>query len=63
MTVDEFILKYCRTCGSQRCGGARDVPFRDACEHYQKEEALMNKGDQSDELYGGCRPNAGCRDE
>lgn len=43
MTIDEFILKYCRTCGSQRCGGARDVPFRDACEHYRKEKALMKE--------------------
>lgn len=60
MTMDEFILKYCRTCDSQRCGGARDVPFRDACEHYRKEEALIKKEVQSNESYGERRPDAGC---
>ena len=47
MTMEEFILKYCKACGSQRCGGVRDVPFRDACEHYRKEKALMKKDVQS----------------
>ena len=47
MTMEEFILKYCRMCGSQRCGGVRDEPFRDACEHYCKEKALMKKDAQS----------------
>ena len=37
MTNKEFSEKYCLLCGSQRCAGIEDEPFRDGCEHYQRE--------------------------
>lgn len=37
ITLDEFREKYCLRCGTQRCGGVTDEPFRDGCAHYQRE--------------------------
>lgn len=35
----EFSEKYCDMCGTQRCGGVEDEPFRDGCYHYRLEKA------------------------
>ena len=37
MTKKEFYNKYCRMCGTQRCGGPDDENFRDGCPFYRKE--------------------------
>lgn len=45
MTEKEFIEKYCLLCGTQRCGGINDIPFRDGCEYYRQEYQCNNTGD------------------
>lgn len=37
VTLNEFSEKYCLRCGSQRCCGVTDEPFRDGCAYYQRE--------------------------
>ena len=35
MTLDEFDIKFCAMCGSQRCGGIYDEAYREGCKFYK----------------------------
>lgn len=51
MTEKEFTEKYCKECGSQRCGGVSDEKMRSGCLTYNREflnkEPLVYKGEPS----------------
>lgn len=44
MTLSEFSDKYCSLCGSQLCGGVKDIEEREGCPHYRK--VFMNETEQ-----------------
>lgn len=57
MTEKEFIEKYCRLCGSQRCAGP-EMDWDSSCPRYDKEVLGYPCGDC--DLWHICRVEAYC---
>ena len=49
---EEFIEKYCRTCGTQRCEGV-DTEWAEGCVHYREhfQNEVQNKNDKCEGEY------------
>ena len=45
-TPQDFMEKFCRGCGTQRCGGVLDEEWREGCRYYKFWRKVMEREKQ-----------------